>query len=153
MSETVKNAFLNMYLLFSIKFKKKKKKKKKMHLPIEVCRYVFTYLTLNDLIEISCLCKDFHHLFADSRLYVKKLNQWKRISKDRSWLFCHFQQLCENFSHSFFSKLVACVPIYNLIAARKIIHNRLYFLLLPFLVWNHLFHCCRSQYESIMCMF
>ena len=45
------------------------------------------------------------------------------------------------------------VPIENLQAARKIIHDRLHFSLLPFRVCNHLFQCCRSQYESNMCLF
>ena len=44
------------------------------------------------------------------------------------------------------------VFIENLHAARKIIHHRLYFSLLLFRVWNHLFQCCR-KYESNMCLF
>ena len=45
------------------------------------------------------------------------------------------------------------MPIENLQAARKIIHDRLYFSLLPFRVCNHLFQCCRCQYENNMCLF
>ena len=51
-----------------------------MQLPIEVWRHIFTYLKLNDLIEISCVCKDFYQLCANNRFYVKKFNQkqgWK----------------------------------------------------------------------------
>ena len=51
-----------------------------MQLPIEVWRHIFTYLKLNDLIEISCVCKDFYQLCAKNRFYVKKFNQkqdWK----------------------------------------------------------------------------
>ena len=51
-----------------------------MQLPIEVWRHIFTYLNLNDLIEISCVCKDFYQLCANNRFYVKKFNQkqgWK----------------------------------------------------------------------------
>ena len=81
-SETVENVFLRMYLLFPTKLNKKQtnKKKNNMQLPIEVWRHIFTYLKLNDLIEISCVCKDFYQLCAKNCFYVKKFNQkqgWK----------------------------------------------------------------------------
>ena len=99
------------------------------------------------------VCKDFYHLCAGNRFYVKTRNQSKTIFRDRLWLLCHYKQLCESFYYSLFRKLVTYVPIDNLIAARTIIHHRLYFSLLHFHVWNHLFKCCRSQYESNMCLF
>ena len=77
-SEMVENVFLRMYLLFPTKLNKKQNKKK--------CNFqlkygdIFTYLKLNDLIEISCVCKDFYQLCAKNRFYVKKFNQkqgWK----------------------------------------------------------------------------
>ena len=36
---------------------------------------------------------------------------------------------------------------------RKIIWNELFYAILPFRVWSHLFLCCKSQYESNMCLF
>ena len=36
---------------------------------------------------------------------------------------------------------------------RKITEQKLYYAILPFRVWNHLFLCVRSQYESNMCLF
>ena len=126
-----------------------------MQLPIGVWRHMFTYLTLNDLIEISCVCNDFYHLCANNRFYVKKINQSKRIFRERSWLPCRYKQLCENFYYSLFRKLMTYVLILidNLIPARKIIHHTLYSSLLPLRVWIHLFQCCRPQYESNMCLF
>ena len=124
-----------------------------MQLPVEVWRHIFTYLTWNGWIEISCVFQKFHHFCANNRFYVKKFNQSKRIFRDRSWLLCHYKQLCKSFYYSLFRKLATYVPIENLHPARKIIHHRLYFSLLPFCVWKHLFQCCRSQYESDMCLF
>lgn len=68
--------------------------------------------------------------------------------KDRLWILCQYEQLCKIFCFSLFRKLATHVPIDNLIDVRKIIYHRLYFSLLPFRVWNHLFQCRRSQYES-----
>ena len=36
---------------------------------------------------------------------------------------------------------------------KKEIFHRLYYSLLPFRIWNHVFLCCRSQYERNMCLF
>ena len=79
-----------------------------MQLPVEVWRHIFTYLTLNDWIEISCVFQKFYHF------YVKKFNQSKRIFRDRSWLLCHYKQLCKSFYYSLFRKLatyVTYVPV------------------------------------------
>ena len=97
-----------------------------MQLPIEVWKLIFTYLRLNDLVEISCECKEFYQLCAENHFYVKKLNESKKIFKDKSWLLCLYKQLCEDFYYKLFRKLVKYVRIDNLIAARKIIHNRLH---------------------------
>ena len=36
---------------------------------------------------------------------------------------------------------------------KKIIYDKMHFSLLPFRVWNHVFHCCRFHYERNMCLF
>ena len=64
--------------------KKKKKNRKNTQLPIEVWTLIFTYLRLNDLIEISCVCKDFYLLCENDRFYVEEFNQSKKTFKDRS---------------------------------------------------------------------
>ena len=40
----------------------------------------------------------------------------------------------------------------NTYILRKEIYSRLYYSLLPLRVWNHVFLCCRSQYERNMCL-
>ena len=124
-----------------------------MQLPIGVWRHIFTYLTLNDLIEISCVCNDFYHLCANNRFYVKKINQREYLEKDPGFLVA-INSYVKIFI-SLFRKLMTYVLIIidNLIPARKIIHHTLYFSLLPLRVWIHLFQCCRPQYESNMCLF
>ena len=48
--EKVENVYMKIYLPFLIK-----EKKNNMQIPVEVWTLIFTYLKLNDLIEISCL--------------------------------------------------------------------------------------------------
>ena len=69
----MKNVYLKINLLLLSKKKKKKRNRKNTQLPIEVWKLIFTYLRLNDLIEISCVCKDFYQLqnLINQRKYLK----------------------------------------------------------------------------------
>ena len=40
----------------------------------------------------------------------------------------------------------------DIVKVRKIIEQKLYYAILPLRVWNRLFLCVRSQYESNMCL-
>ena len=53
-----------------------------MQLPIEGWKLILTYLRLNDLIEISCVCKHFYLLCENNHFYVKKFNQRKYLKTD-----------------------------------------------------------------------
>ena len=57
-----------------------------MDFPIEVWALIFTYLRINDLIEISCVCKTFYNLCQNNDFYFKKLKESRDIFKDRSSL-------------------------------------------------------------------
>ena len=67
-------------------------------------------------------------------------------------MFHQYRHILERFYFNLLNKLVKYVPIENLHATKKIIY-KLYFSHLHFRVWNHMFPCCRSQYESNMCLF
>ena len=54
-----------------------------MNIPIEVWALILSYLESNDLIEVSCVCKDFYRL-PRINIYVKKLNESRQIFGNRS---------------------------------------------------------------------
>ena len=110
-------------------------------------------LELNDLIEVSCVCKDFYRLSRINSFYVKKLNESRQMFRNRSWIFSSFSSFCDIFYCRLFRTLLPYVPIDGIIKVRKIIEQKLYNAILPFCVWNHLFLCVGSQYESNMCLF
>ena len=107
--EKVENVYMKIYLPFLIK-----EKKNNMQIPVEVWTLIFTYLRLNDLIEISCVCKEFYYLSEKNRFYVKRLQESKRIFKGRDWIFSHYKQLFDRFYFNLFKQLVPYVPIENL---------------------------------------
>ena len=61
--------------------------------------------------------------------------------------------MLENFNNCVFKDLASIVSIKNLLEFKKTPYKKLCYSVLPFCVWNHIFLCCRSQYESIMCLF
>ena len=122
-----------------------------MNLPIEVWALIFTYLRLIDLVEISCVCKTFYCICKKN--IVKKLRESKDIFKDRPWLIETYKQLLERFYIGVHKEIVVGFPVSHVHDFRKEIYSPLYYSLLPFHVWNYVFLCCRSQYESNMCLF
>ena len=124
-----------------------------MNLPIEVCAVIFKYLRLIDLVEVSCVFKTFYHLCKKNKYYVKKLRESKNIFKDRSWLIETYKKLFQRFYFAVFREIVVDFPFSRSKVFRKAVYSQMYYSLLPFLAWNHVFFCCRSQHESNVCLF
>ena len=54
-----------------------------MDLPTEVWKIVLFYLHLNDLIEMSATSKFFYYLSRENKLFIKKMNESKRLFNDK----------------------------------------------------------------------
>ena len=89
----------------------------------------------------------------NNSFYRKKLKESKRIFQDKSDVVSTYSNFCREFYLALFGRLTPFVKVDNILRVRKIIWNKLFYAILPFRVWNHLFLCCRSQYESNMCLF
>ena len=123
------------------------------YLPIEVWGLIISCLPLNDVTEFSCVCKDFYRVSRNNGFYLKKLKESKRIFQDKSDIVSTYSHLCREIYLALFKRLVPFVKVDEVLKVRKIIWNELFYAILPFRVWNHLILCCRSQYESNMCLF
>ena len=93
----------------------------------------------------SCLRKN--------QYYVKKLRESKNIFKDGPWLIETYKKLLERFYFGVYREMVVGFPVSHVHVFKKEIYSRLYYSILPFHVWSHVFLCCRSQFESNMCLF
>ena len=58
-----------------------------MDLPFEVLVIIFSYLTPNDIIETSAVCKLFYHVSRKNKLFVKKLDDSKKLFKVNKLIF------------------------------------------------------------------
>ena len=123
------------------------------YLPIEVWGLIISYLPLNDVIEFSCVCKDFYCMSRNNSFQLKKLKESKRIFQYKSDVVPAYPDLCREFYLALFRRLTSFVKVDNILKVRKTIWNELFYAILPFRVWSHLFLCCKSQYKSNMCLF
>ena len=58
-----------------------------MDLPFEVLVIIFSYLTPNDIMEASAVCKLFYHVSRKNKLFVKKLDDSKKLIKVNKLIF------------------------------------------------------------------
>ena len=110
--------------------------------------FMFSYLPLNDMIEASCVWKDFYRLSRIDSFFMKKLTVSRKIFKDTLWIASCYTLFCDTFYYTLFRKVVPYVSIDQVLKARKTILNKLIYDLLPFRVWNHLWMCVRSKHEK-----
>ena len=119
-----------------------------MNLPVKVWTIIFSYLHPNDLIGISVTCKLFYHLSRKNELYIRKMEDVKKLFKDyKDWSGCYYDLLV-NFSYLICFRLKKYgVNENNLYLAKSVIMNKLFYSILPFRVWNRLFLCERCQHS------
>ena len=121
-----------------------------MDLLVEVWAIIFSYLHPNDLIEISATCKLFYHLPRENKLFVRKMEDVEKLFKDCKDLFgCYYDLLVISLI-SFVCLKKYDINENNLCLAKSVIMNKLFYLIFPFCVWNHLFLCKRCQHSSMM---
>ena len=118
-----------------------------------ILSYVYVYVSLNDLMELSCVCKMFYGLVRKGKFYQEKNDHSWKIFKNKSRFICYYEDKCLCFACALVKKLKDYVPKRNLHFIRFIVKDKLFHSTLPFRVWNHMFLCSRCQYEKDMCRF
>ena len=96
------------------------------YLPIEVWGLIITYLHLNDVIEFSCVCKNFYRLSRNNSFYVRKLKESKKIFHNRSDIVSAYSNFCKEFYLALFKRLAPSIKVDSVIKAGKIIYFMLY---------------------------
>ena len=105
-----------------------------MFIPIEMWGLIIRYLPLNDIIEVSCICKDFYCFSRSNSFFVNKLSESRKIIKNKSWISSASSMFCKIFYFSLFRKLVSYVDIDHILKIRTIIQKKLFYAVLPFCV-------------------
>lgn len=85
--------------------------------------------------------------------YFSKLQEWHKIFFDRDWVIKIYQNNFDRFHDDMYWEIINYLPINKLEVLRVETYQRLYYSILPFPVWNHIWCCCRSQYDPSICQF
>ena len=123
-----------------------------MDLPFEVLVIMFSYLTLNDTMEASAACKLFYHTSSKNKLFVKKLDDSRKLFTCNKLIFnSQYGDICVSFSNQLFIYLEKYVKEDNFYLVKDTLMDRLYYSVHLSCVWNHLFLCERLNSVESMC--
>ena len=109
-------------------------------------------MRIKDLIEVSTLRKTYYLAVRKNKLFVQKLSDSRKLFNNQRLVFDYYYDACLSFSSDLFVYLKKYVCEYKLESVRDIITKEIYYSLLPFRIWNHVFLCERSQYMKDMCL-
>ena len=104
--------------------------------------------------ESSAVCKLFCHVSRKNKLFVKKLDNFRKLFTCDKWIFdsC-YGDVFTSFSNQLFVYLKRHVNEEKLLLVKDVLMNRLYYSVLPLRVWNHIFPCERLDHFSDMCRY
>ena len=60
-----------------------------MDLPVEAWGMIFSLLPLDDVIEVSAVCKTFYHETRKNIFFMKKMSQVKKLYRNERKKKCH----------------------------------------------------------------
>ena len=119
----------------------------------EVWAMIFKYFRLTDLVNVSSVCKELYYVRQGMSFYNNKLNDSKQLFFGKDWLIKTYKKTTEQFYYGVFCDVITYVLIENIHMLKTKLFCRLYYSVLPFRVWHHLWFCCWSQFEDNMCLF
>ena len=112
-----------------------------------------SYLSYNDLIEASVVCKRFYHLSRKNSGFGKKLIDSRTLFSSVN-LYEQYKDACLSFAAQIHFGLKKTFDDEDLLLrAKDIILKNLFFDILPSRVWNHMWYCSRSYYCSSLCLY
>ena len=124
------------------------------NLPAEVWFIILSCLSPNNLIEASATCKLFFELSRKNSFFDEKLLHPRLLFNNSRVIFdCYENAFLSSNNQLCFSLQKYVKDEDYFLKVRKIIMSKLLFSALPFLVWNHMFLCEKSQYCTDMCLY
>ena len=112
---------------------------------------VFKHLRGIDLIEASAACKDWNHVVQTR--FISKLKETHKIHTDREWLMKSYRKNFDRFQNDIYWDIINYLSVEKIAVLEREIYERMFYSVLPFRVWSHLWYCCRSQFDSNVCQF
>ena len=120
--------------------------------PTEVWSLIFNYLREIYLIEVSAVCKEWNGI-VQTKTFISKLRETHKIHFDRDWLLKPYKKFFDRFCNDMYWEMIYWLSIEKLDVLEDEVYNRMFYSVLPFRVWSHLWKCYRSQFDPNVCQF
>ena len=122
-----------------------------MDLPVEAWGMIFSLLPLDDVIEVSAVCKTFYHETRKNIFFMKKMSQVKKLYRNERIICEKYYDADLCFSSLLPTSLKYYIPEETFFQIKNFFLNEIYYQIPLFGIWNHLFMCKRSQFYVDMC--
>ena len=80
-----------------------------MDFSFEVLVVIFSYLTPNDIMEVSAICKMFYYVSRKNKLFVKKLRDSRKLDNYDKHIYISYSDVSLSFSNQLFVYLKGLV--------------------------------------------
>ena len=107
---------------------------------------VFKHLRGIDLIEASAACKDWNDV-VQTRRFISKLKETHKIHTDRKLLMKSYRKNFDRFRNDIYWDIINCLFAEKIAVLEREIYDRMFYYVLSFCVWSHLWCCCRSEFD------
>ena len=122
-----------------------------MNLPIEVCIIIFSFLTPNDIIEVSPTCKQFYFTTRKNAFFPNKLRQEHCVGTKHLCMNITMMHYC--FLYQLSVSLEKCVQKENLHRVNKVLLTQLYCIIeFSCFVSGIIFLCVRGLSLILICV-
>ena len=111
-----------------------------MDLPDLVLSEVFKNLKQIDLIEASAVCKKWRNVIW-SKDFCLKIGEVNKLFLDKHWLLKTYEKHFERFKDDVYWNCICILPDRRLAHTETEIFQRMFYAILPFRVWSHLWFC------------
>ena len=113
---------------------------------------VFEHLRDIYLIEASAVCKDWNSI-VQTQEFISKLKETHKIHTDRDWLMKSYRTNFDRFRNDMYWEIRNYLSAEKLEVLEKEVYNRMFYSVLLFCVWSHLWTCCRFQFDPNVSQF
>ena len=122
-----------------------------MDLPVEAWGIIFSLLPLDDVIEVSAVCKTFYHETRNDKFFMKKMSQVRKSYRNERIICEKYYDADLCFSSQLSTSLKYYIPEETFFRVKNFFLNEIYYQILLFHVWNNLSMCKRSQFCVDIC--
>ena len=104
------------------------------------------------MIEASAVCKKWRNVIW-SKHFCLKIGEVNKLFLDKHWLLKTYEMHFQRFKDDVYWNCICILPDRRLAQSEIEFFQRIFYAILPFRMWSHLWFCSRSQEDRHICQF